>query len=285
MRTHFAALIVLALSAISANADSLFGAFERSVRNMDRALCERFQSKTCKTYRPQKPVKSSRRVIEKPPKPKLQGKPVVAVAAPVPTIVEKPVLQKRTQSGSACLQNLESAGASFTAIADLTQVNDGGGSCEVATPVRLTRINFAGGAVDLPDQPVLNCAFALQFSDWVAGPAQTIVTSSTRAALGELRTGPGFDCRDRTGDGSSKVSEHASGNAVDVQNIVLTNGLTLDARDALNPDRDAYDVLTQLRKSACESFTTVLGPGSNAAHDAHFHFDLAKRKSGLRICQ
>ncbi len=42
-----------------------------------------------------------------------------------------------------------------------------------------------------------------------------------------------------------------------------------------------------LRKSACEYFTTVLGPGANAAHEKHLHFDLAKRgKTGTyRICE
>jgi hypothetical protein len=41
------------------------------------------------------------------------------------------------------------------------------------------------------------------------------------------------------------------------------------------------------RTAACGYFTTVLGPGANAAHASHFHFDLAMRgKNGdHRICE
>ena len=46
-------------------------------------------------------------------------------------------------------------------------------------------------------------------------------------------------------------------------------------------------VLSALRTSACGYFTTVLGPGSNAAHANHLHFDLGQHgKSGTyRICE
>jgi hypothetical protein len=32
-------------------------------------------------------------------------------------------------------------------------------------------------------------------------------------------------------------------------------------------------------------FTTVLGPGSDAAHAHHLHVDLARRRGGYRMCQ
>jgi hypothetical protein len=31
-----------------------------------------------------------------------------------------------------------------------------------------------------------------------------------------------------------------------------------------------------VRKAACGTFTTILGPGSNAAHRTHLHFDLGR---------
>jgi hypothetical protein len=42
-----------------------------------------------------------------------------------------------------------------------------------------------------------------------------------------------------------------------------------------------------LRTSACGYFTTVLGPGADAAHASHYHFDLGVHgKSGnYRICK
>jgi Extensin-like protein C-terminus len=45
--------------------------------------------------------------------------------------------------------------------------------------------------------------------------------------------------------------------------------------------------LRELRSSACGYFTTVLGPGTNAAHASHFHFDRGSHgKSGTNhICE
>ncbi len=39
------------------------------------------------------------------------------------------------------------------------------------------------------------------------------------------------------------------------------------------------------RASACLYFSTVLGPGSNAAHDDHLHLDVKQRGGGYRLCQ
>ena len=41
----------------------------------------------------------------------------------------------------------------------------------------------------------------------------------------------------------------------------------------------------RIREGACAYFTTVLGPGTDAAHADHFHLDLRQRKRGYRLCQ
>jgi hypothetical protein len=45
------------------------------------------------------------------------------------------------------------------------------------------------------------------------------------------------------------------------------------------------DLRLGLRASACRSFTTVLGPGSDGYHEGHIHLDIAERRSGYRICE
>lgn len=40
-----------------------------------------------------------------------------------------------------------------------------------------------------------------------------------------------------------------------------------------------------VRQESCAYFTTVLGPGSNSAHATHFHFDMAERRGGYRLCE
>jgi hypothetical protein len=47
----------------------------------------------------------------------------------------------------------------------------------------------------------------------------------------------------------------------------------------------AKTVRTDLRKSACERFMTVLGPGSDGYHENHIHVDLAERRGDYRMCQ
>ena len=40
-----------------------------------------------------------------------------------------------------------------------------------------------------------------------------------------------------------------------------------------------------LNALACLYFTTVLSPGSDAAHQDHLHLDVIKRRSGFRYCR
>ena len=42
--------------------------------------------------------------------------------------------------------------------------------------------------------------------------------------------------------------------------------------------------LRDVHASACQQFTTVLGPGSNVYHYDHLHVDLMRRSSGRSIC-
>ena len=51
--------------------------------------------------------------------------------------------------------------------------------------------------------------------------------------------------------------------------------------------RVKYDdpLAAAIRGAACLYFTTVLGPGSNAAHDDHLHLDVKARNGGYRICE
>jgi hypothetical protein len=45
--------------------------------------------------------------------------------------------------------------------------------------------------------------------------------------------------------------------------------------------------LHTMRQASCGWFTTVLGPGSDAAHAEHFHFDILRHGASdtYRICQ
>ena len=90
-----------------------------------------------------------------------------------------------------------------------------------------------------------------------------------------------YVCRSR--NGNAKLSEHALGNAIDIASFVLGDGRQVDVK--AGAEQKEQEFLDGLRKAACGPFKTVLGPGSDADHALHFHFDLAKRRSGSTFCQ
>ncbi len=288
-----AGLVVIAATPAAEAKDSFLGSFYRTMSNIDRNLCATFQSSNCKNKSKPRtvsavPVQRVTRTVKAAPtytEPEVQDEQTIVPAMPAQTVIlqtpsatSRPVIDA---TGPACLQNLSSAGAKFVA----ASVETGQASCRVDTPVRLMAVEFAGGKVTFPDLPVLNCSFALEFSQWVSQRAERAVENSAGSKLKWISTGPGFDCRNRNRDSTQKLSEHAKGNAVDISQFMLTNGSAMKVREITNPNGTDFDTLKSLRVSACEDFTTVLGPGSDRAHAEHFHLDLAARKNGYRICQ
>ena len=207
----------------------------------------------------------------------------VVVVMPPAGSAAKPRLPDQEELGSSCLKALKAAGASFTAAAQPVAA----GACDVNVPVKLAGLMADGHVVALPDQPLLACAFALRFAQWLDERGQPLAKATAGSSISRVYTGPGFDCRGRNGDISSKISEHGYGNAVDIERIKLVDGREFWVKDAGNRLSASYGTLKALRQSACERFTTVLGPGSNTAHEEHFHFDLGRHgKSGTYvICQ
>ena len=181
----------------------------------------------------------------------------------------------RKDDTESCFQNLRAIGAKFTVAAATVNY----GKCYVENPVNLRSVTVKQNTISLPEAPLLNCKFALQFSKWLSESGAPILAAQMNSPVEKISTGPGFECRGRNGDGTAKISEHGYGNAVDMATFRLHNGQTLNVGDSA--------LLPGVRASGCGYFTTVLGPGANAAHSAHLHFDMGVHgKSGnYRICQ
>ena len=207
------------------------------------------------------------------PLPRVKPESLQQQAALIPRALPKDTV--RRDDSESCFQKLRAIGAKFTVAAATVNY----GKCSVQNPVNLRSVTVKGNTVDLPEAPLLNCKFALQFSKWLSESGAPILSAQLDSPVERISTCPGFECRGRNGDGSAKVSEHGYGNAVDISTFRLRNGKTLHVGDST--------LLPGVRASACGYFTTVLGPGANAAHASHFHFDMgAHGKSGnYRICQ
>jgi hypothetical protein len=148
-------------------------------------------------------------------------------------------------------------------------------------------VETATGIITLPENPLLNCKFALQFSLWLSDAAAPGVATRKNSRLARVATGPGYECRGRNGDSTSKFSEHATGNAVDITTFTLEDGRIIQVAEAGDLSAASYQLLRGLRTTACGYFSTVLGPGSNAAHASHFHFDMGRhgKSASYKICE
>ena len=216
--------------------------------------------------------------------------PPVAVAPPTPVVkpapiavvpLKQPVSPPADDLGSACLAALAAMGTSFAPVPQ----PETSSACQVDTPVRLNSFATKLGVVKLPDQPIFKCDFALKLAQFVDQRMQPLALQSVGSAMVAMGTGPGFNCRGRNGDSAARMSEHAIGNAVDIETIKLANKSQVFVKDALNTQSPSFAFLRDLRAAACLDFTTVLGPGANAAHAEHFHMDLEVRRGGFRLCE
>ena len=182
-----------------------------------------------------------------------------------------------TQAGgadTACLQRLRDLGVEFTVERPIAE----GDGCSVPDPVSVSTL---GSGIALEPAGLMNCAMAeaaARFSQTVVAPA---ARSAYGAGLKAISNASTYACRPR--NGTTKLSEHAFGNALDIARFVLADETAID-RPATDHAK-ARDFLDRIRKAACSPFTTVLGPGSDADHATHFHFDLAKRRNGSTFCQ
>ncbi len=218
-----------------------------------------------------------------PPLPRAKPTRVVALLPAAPP--QKPVVStpENSMAGEECLAGLRTSNVEFEPIA----TNVSSGLCQVDMPVRLLAVPTRLGRVVLPDKPTLNCRFARQFALWLSDAGAAVVSAQMNTTLAKVSTGPGYECRGRNRAATAKLSEHAFGNAVDITTLATAEGRTIQISDAIMPTSPDYQLLRGLRTTACGYFSTVLGPGTDAAHASHFHFDMGLhgKSNTYRICQ
>lgn len=155
----------------------------------------------------------------------------------------------------------------------------GPGSCGGSDMVRLEAVRLPdGGAVTMSPPAELRCEMAAEMAEWIRDEA---APAFAPARLTGIANYDSYDCRGRNRVAGAKVSEHGKGNALDIRAFLLSGGKTVSPVDY----KVAHELRENLKASACKSFTTILGPGSDGYHEEHIHFDIAARHNGYRICQ
>lgn len=183
--------------------------------------------------------------------------------------------EKMPAEETACRERLKTLGAEFE---EAKAKHDDVLGCSLPYPLMLKKL---GQAVEVTPDVELDCAIAETMSHFV----KDVVAPAAKAELGQelksISQASGYVCRPR--NGSSKLSEHAFGNALDIAAFTLADGTTVEIGKTSSPPQ--AKLIDLIRKAACGPFKTVLGPGSDADHALHLHLDLAPRKNGGTFCQ
>ncbi len=156
-----------------------------------------------------------------------------------------------------------------------------GGNCTIAHPIEV--YGLAGG-IQIKPAATLNCPVTLAFSKWVK---HELVPSARMRYFSGVKTiyqMSSYSCRRMNSSSSNPWSEHSKGNAIDIGKFLLNSGKEIDVRKKGFFAFREKGLLKAVRSDSCKYFNTVLGPGSDAHHKDHFHFDLRSRKSGYRHC-
>lgn len=179
---------------------------------------------------------------------------------------------------AACRAELKTLGVTFE---EAPVVNDGA-ACGIDKPVLLKGLP---GDVKVEPDATVRCETALQVARWLEGS----VKPSLEAAMpGEtitvLSQASAYVCKNRNGAEEGKISEHAFGNALDIAGFTLKSGKTITIRPADKEPTLEGAFQRAITEAACLYFTTVLDPGSDAAHQNHLHLDVKERRGGYRYC-
>ena len=157
----------------------------------------------------------------------------------------------------------------------------GAGECGAVDAVLLDTVILSDQTkIAVTPPATLRCPMAEEVAHWVREDV-----APTLAKIGPpLRAVDDFDsyeCRGRNRVRGATLSEHGRANALDVRGFRIADGRTVGLTD-VNVDKDWRE---SIRASVCARFSTVLGPGSDGAHEEHIHLDLAERRNNYKLCE
>jgi hypothetical protein len=175
-----------------------------------------------------------------------------------------------------CPDRLAALGVTFTEEPPIAE-----GECTVARPFKVTAL---GEGVAIEPDAILSCRAAESLARWVKEALVPVSMRYFSEAPTSILHGSTYVCRPRNNVAGAKLSEHAHANAVDISAIRFA-GRAPVAIGASAAGSAETKFENEVRAAACDQFTTVLGPGSDAAHASHMHFDMALRRGGYRLCE
>jgi hypothetical protein len=154
-----------------------------------------------------------------------------------------------------------------------------------SVPLGRERAPVATGTVTVQPAATLACPIVSSLDNWFASGVQPAAMKWFGVPVAEIKQISAYSCRGMNGQSGAKISEHAFGNALDIAAFTLADGRRITVKDGWRGAPEEQGFLRDIQGSACQLFSTVLAPGSNAFHYDHIHVDLMRRTSGRVICQ
>ena len=195
-----------------------------------------------------------------------------AAAPPAaPPAGDKPAADSEAVTG--CIEALRRVGATFQRVPPVP----GAGACGIEDAVSVSAV----GGMALVPEAVLSCdtaAVAARFAAQVIAP---LASSTLGSDVAQIRVAASYHCRGRNRIAGARLSEHSFGRAIDIRGLILEDGreFAVAPRQTGSDAGAAMKLQKSLRAAACGPFTTVLGPGSDAYHNDHFHLDTKPRRA------
>ncbi len=131
----------------------------------------------------------------------------------------------------------------------------------------------------------LACPLVSALDRWVSEGVQPAAMRWFGTPVAEIKQIGSYSCREMVGSGTSTVSEHAFGDALDIAGFTLADGRRITVKDGWHGSPEEQGFLHDVQGYACETFSTVLAPGYNVYHYDHMHVDLMRRSSGRHPCR
>jgi hypothetical protein len=142
----------------------------------------------------------------------------------------------------------------------------------------------AVGPVEIKPAATLACPIVSALDRWITDAVQPSAQRWFRQPVTEIKQISAYSCRGMNGQPGARISEHAFGNALDIASFTLADGRKITVKNGWRGSPEEQGFLRDVQGAACDSFNTVLAPGSNRFHYDHIHVDLMRRSSGHKIC-
>lgn len=167
-----------------------------------------------------------------------------------------------------CLRELGATGANFTPLPDRFY----GAGCATVGTVSLAALQGDAARFQVTNLGPVSCPLADTLAAWARFGVDRAAREILGSPLVRIETMGSYNCRNVAG--STRMSAHATAQAVDVAAFMLADGRRVSVLDDWSGGTDdERRFLRLVHASACKRFGTILGPGYNAAHHDHFHLE------------